>query len=155
MGIDEGGASCDQGFKMKSLPCSAVLLAAAILFTGCHSTGTVDRFAKADTNKDGKLSANEASDYVVIGVFESLDVNKDGKLSLSECAVEAAPSTVKDFQKRDLNKDGVVTREEAIDYGRKHGLVTKAFVVADKNKDGYLTREEVKAYYGSREGSPN
>ena len=130
-------------------------VAMTLLATGCQSTGSCDRFAKADANKDGKLTSNEASDFSVIGVFESLDTNKDGKLSLSECAVEGAPATVKNFGKRDLNKDGFVTRQEAIEYARKHGMVVKEFSTADKNKDGYLSREEVIAFYGSKEGKPN
>ena len=125
-------------------------LAAAFVSAGCQTAG--DRFAKADKNKDGKLTSDEASDYVVISVFESLDANKDGVLALSECAVEGAPATVKDFQKRDLNKDGKVTREEAIQYGRTKGNVKKAFPQADKNKDGYLTRKEVREFYASKIG---
>lgn len=138
-------------FKPLILPAAAL----ALLATGCQSTGSGDRFAKADANKDGKLTSNEASDFVVIGVFESLDSNGDGKLSLSECAVEGAPATVKDFQKRDANNDGIVTREEAISYGRKKGVVQKAFPAADKNQDGTLSRKEVTSYYGSKEGAPN
>lgn len=142
--------------KLALLPAAAVaLLAAGCQTTGSHAAKTPDRFAEADVNKDGKLSRNEASDYVLLGVFECLDVNKDGKLSLSECAVEGAPATVKDFRKRDLNKDGFVTRQEALAYARKHGLVVKEFSKADKNHDGYLTREEIIAFYGSREGRPN
>ncbi len=129
--------------------------ALAISFTGCQTTKLPNRFAKADTNKDGRLTSHEASDFVVIGVFEALDRNKDGKLSLSECAVEAAPATIRDFKKRDANKDGYVTHEEAITYGRKYGVVTSAFKKADKNKDGFLTRQEITAFSGSKEGAPN
>lgn len=137
----------------KSLLLTVVAL--ALLAAGCRTTGSQDRFAKADANKDGKLTSDEASDYLVIGVFESLDKNKDGKLALSECAVEGAPATVKNFRKRDLNKDGYVTRQEAVAYARKHGLVQKEFAIADKNHDGYLTYAEVIAFYGSKEGKPN
>ena len=131
------------------------VVALALLAAGCRTTGSQDRFAKADANKDGKLTSDEASDFIVLGVFESLDKNKDGKLSLSECAVEGAPATVKNFRKRDLNKDGYVTRQEAVAYARKHGLVQKEFATADKNRDGSLTYEEVIAFYGSKEGNPN
>ncbi|MFZ4774413.1 MAG: EF-hand domain-containing protein [Terrimicrobiaceae bacterium] len=137
---------------MKRLLLAASALATVFISTGCQTTGTTDRFAKADSNKDGKLTSDEASDYIVIGIFESLDANKDGKLSLSECAVETNAVAVKDFHKRDLNKDGTVTREEAIAYGRKKGMVAKAFPKADKNQDGSLSRAEVNSFYGSKEG---
>jgi hypothetical protein len=59
-----------------------------------------------------------------------------------------------EFKKRDANKDGVVTKEEAIAYGRQHGIAKKIMSEADKNRDGSLDRAEVQAYYGSREGPP-
>ena len=65
------------------------------------------------------------------------------------------PSRVAGFKKRDANHDGVVTKEEAITYGRAHGIVNKIMKEADTNHDGYLERNEVKAYYASREGPPN
>ncbi len=137
---------------MKRLLLAASALATVFISTGCQTSGTPDRFAKADSNKDGKLTSDEASDFIVIGVFESLDSNKDGKLVLSECALETDKAGVKDFQKRDLNKDGTLTREEAIAYSRKKGIVAKAFPKADKNHDAVLSREEVTSFYGSKEG---
>lgn len=65
------------------------------------------------------------------------------------------PSRAGDFKKRDANHDGVVTKQEAIAYGRAHGVVNKIMKEADTNHDGYLERSEVKAYYASREGPPN
>lgn len=130
------------------------VLALALAATGCRttgSTGSTDHFSKADANKDGQLTSDEASDFIVIGVFEALDRNADGKLSLSECAVDGVAVPTKDFQKRDTNKDGVITRQEAIDYGRKHGVVKQEFSKADTNKDGKLSRAEVTAFYGARE----
>ena len=38
-----------------------------------------DRFDQADANHDGKLSRDEASDYLVNEVFDSRDANHDGK----------------------------------------------------------------------------
>jgi len=35
------------------------------------------------------------------------------------------------------------------------GEFKKEFQEADTNHDGYVTREEAKAYYASKEGSPN
>ena len=69
-------------------------------------------------------------------------------------AVKGDPSRLADFKKRDANHDGVVTKEEAIAYGREHGIANKIMREADKNHDGFLDRAEVQAYYASREGPP-
>jgi len=65
------------------------------------------------------------------------------------------PSRAADFKKRDANHDGIVTKQEAIAYGRAHGVANEIMKEADTNHDGYLERSEVKAYYASREGPPN
>jgi len=53
-------------------------------------------------------------------------------------AVKGDPSRLADFKKRDANHDGVVTKEEAIAYGREHGIANKIMREADKNHDGFL-----------------
>jgi hypothetical protein len=68
-------------------------------------------------------------------------------------AVKGDPSRLADFKKRDANHDGVVTKEEAIAYGREHGIANKIMREADKNHDGF-DRAEAQAYYASREGPP-
>ena len=110
-------------------------------------------FDAADANHDGKLSRDEASDFLVNEIFNSRDANHDGKLTEQEWT-GGDPSRVADFKKRDANHDGVVTRQEAIAYGRAHGIANKIMKEADTNHDGFLERSEVEAYYASREGPP-
>jgi hypothetical protein len=110
-------------------------------------------FDLADANHDGKLSRDEASDFLVNEIFNSRDANHDGKLTRQEW-VGSEPSRAADFKKRDANHDGIVTREEAVKYGRAHGIANKIMAEADKNHDGKLSRKEVQAYYASREGPP-
>ena len=110
-----------------------------------------DRFAQADANHDGKLSRDEASDYLVIEIFTSRDANHDGRMTVVEWT-GSDPTRAADFKKRDANHDGIVTMNEAITYGRAHGIANEIMKEADKNHDGYLSRAEVKAYYASREG---
>ena len=112
-----------------------------------------DSFAQADSNHDGKLSRDEASDYLVIEIFTSRDANHDGHMTIVEWT-GGDPSRMADFKKRDANHDGIVTEKEAIAYGRAHGVANQIMLEADKNHDGYLSRAEVKAYYASREGPP-
>ena len=45
-----------------------------------------------------------------------------------------------------------MTKQEAIAYGRAHGVANQIMKEADTNHDGYLQRDEVTAYYASREG---
>ena len=47
------------------------------------------------------------------------------------------PSRAADFKKRDANHDGVVTKQEAIAYGRAHGIANKIMKEADTNHDGF------------------
>ena len=67
-----------------------------------------DGFSQADTNHDGKLSRDEASDYLVIEIFISRDANHDGRMTLEEW-VGGDPTRSADFKKRDANDDGIVT----------------------------------------------
>ena len=112
-----------------------------------------DRFAQADINHDGKLSRDEASDYLVNQVFDSRDTNHDGKMTKQEWT-GGDPSRAAAFEKRDANQDGTVTKQEAVDYGRTHGVANQIMKEADTNHDGYLERSEVQAYYASREAPP-
>jgi EF hand len=141
-----------------------VLLPACISLVACAANKNLEPnqqagvgrsgFDEADANHDGKLSRNEASDFLVNEIFNSRDANHDGRLTAKEWA-DDDPGRLADFKKRDANHDGVVTKEEAIAYGRKHGVANKMFQEADKNGDGFLDRAEVQAYYASREGRPN
>jgi EF hand len=110
-------------------------------------------FDLADANHDGKLSRNEASDFLVNEIFDSRDANHDGKLTQKEWT-GGDPTRVADFKKRDANHDGIVTKAEALKYGRAHGIANKIMAEADKNHDGKLSRKEVQDYYASREGPP-
>ena len=118
------------------------------------ATAGPDGFSPADTNHDGKLSRDEASDFLVIEIFISRDANHDGRMTLEEW-IGGDPSASADFKKRDANDDGIVTMKEAITYGRAHGVVNEIMQEADTNHDGALSRAEVTAYYASREGPAN
>jgi Ca2+-binding EF-hand superfamily protein len=135
----------------------------AIALTSCQTNknlqpsndaGTqVGGFELADANRDGKLSRDEASDFLVNEIFNSRDANHDGKLTKEEW-IGADSARLAAFKKHDINHDGIVTKEEAIKYSRAHGIANKIMVEADKDHDGELSREEIQAYYASREGPP-
>jgi EF hand domain-containing protein len=148
------------------LACTVTALAVALVgLTACvtnknlqpsQATATpgAGGFDAADANHDGKLSRNEASDFLVDEIFTSRDANHDGRMTKKEWT-GGDPKRAADFNKRDTDGDGTVTREEAIKYGRAHGIANKIMHEADKNRDGKLDKAEVQAYYASREGPPH
>ena len=88
------------------------------------------------------------------GRFEQADANHDGRMTLQEWS-GGYSARAADFKKRDANHDGTVTKEEAIKYGRAHGVANEILREADKNHDGALDKAEMQAYYASREGPSN
>jgi Ca2+-binding EF-hand superfamily protein len=142
---------------MKKTITLIVIPLAVIAFSSCKTTSSPpseDRFAKVDTNHDGKLSRNEASDYFVTSVFDGRDLNRDGKLTWDEWNVPGSGRSKANFDAADTNKGGSLSLDEALANGRKRGVFKEEFQEADNNHDGYVTREEAKAYYASKEGPP-
>lgn len=129
---------------------SALALTVATL-SSCQ-TASPSRFDAADTDKDGKLSAGEVSDFYVSSIFDSRDGDNDGKMTLTEWVIDGDKVQTANFKKRDANKDGTVTKAEALSYARKHESLKQVFTEADTNKDGTVSREEAKAFYGKHEG---
>ena len=155
--------ACRRRSLIRRVGAVVLLLATVAAFTyqaqanppGGQTTSTAegDAFSPADINHDGKLSRDEASDFLVIKIFISRDANHDGRMTLEEW-IGGDPTRDADFKKRDANHDGIVTLKEAITYGRAHGMVNQIMLEADTNHDGALSRAEVTAYYASREGPP-
>ena len=136
---------------------SALPLVVAAL-SSCQTSGPLgaeDRFSKADTNHDGKLSPDEASDYFVRKVFAGRDLNHNGKLTWQEWHVEGAKDSRARFNAADVDKDGSLSLDEAEAYARKRPVFTESFRKADTNHDGFVTRKEARAYYASTEGPPH
>ena len=116
---------------------SAAPLAAT--FTSCQTTSkssSVDQFAKTDADHDGKIGPNEASDYFVDIMFASRDSNHDGKLTWEEWHVPGEGASKGRFNAADKDKDGSLSRAEALAYGRERGVFRQNFRSADTNHDG-------------------
>lgn len=93
-----------------------------------------------DANKDGDVTLEEFT-KVANDRFASADTDKDGKLTVGEVAAEIEKMRTENMAKRmiarfDANDDGVLTAEEAAN-GEK-----KMFAMLDKNDDGKIAKSE-------------
>lgn len=135
-----------------------ILSIVSLQISACQTTRSEakpgERFAAVDTDRSGQLSRDEVNAYLVTSVFDSRDANHDKTLTKSEWTTGSDEGQEKLFHLRDKNGDGVVTMEEALAYGRKKGIANSVMAQADQNHDGQLSHAEVKAFYGSKEGSP-
>lgn len=129
-----------------------VLPLIGILLSACQTTKQPDRFDQADRNGDGKLSLDEITEYMVTTIFDTRDANKDKRMTTEEWYPEGGTPAPKEFKARDQDGDGVVSLEEAIAYSKKVGTYKDAMREADTNKDGWVSRAEAIAYYDSKEG---
>jgi Ca2+-binding EF-hand superfamily protein len=108
-------------------------------------------FDLADANHDGKLSKDEMSDFLVNEIFTARDANHDGKMTLEEWSAGDTKRAA-EFRARDKDHDKVISREEALAYGRAHGVAKDTLRAADKNGDGFVDRAEMDAHYKKHEG---
>ena len=102
-----------------------------------------------DTNKDGKLSAEEHA-TASKKMFDMMDANRDGKVTAAEMTAAHQRITGKKAKKADMSAadkikvidtdgDGILTVEE-------HAAGSRAmFEKMDTGKDGFLTKDELAA----------
>jgi Ca2+-binding EF-hand superfamily protein len=101
-------------------------------FKGGDDDDREDRFADLDDNHDGRLSRGEW--HGSPAVFDALDSNRDGVLTRAE-AVGTGSDARDEFRSVDVNNDGYVARNEWHWNGA-------GFDRLDVNRDGRLSRQE-------------
>lgn len=126
-----------------------VMLASLALGAGPKAAKPDAEFTAMDTNKDGKVSAEEHA-AASKKMFDMMDANRDGKVSAAEMTAAHQRVTGKKVKKSDMSaaekikvidadSDGILTAEE-------HTAGSRAmFEKMDTNKDGFLIRGEIAA----------
>lgn len=121
-----------------------------------------ERFDQLDTNKDGRLSAEERPHRGMrggkrgdrghgghrggMGMKMQLDADKDGRISRAEAAKE--PRLAEKFAEMDANKDGFLDRADR--EARMTARRAEWFTAMDGNRDGQISRAEYDAAHGKR-----
>ena len=116
-------------------------------------------FAAMDTNKDGKVSAEEHA-AASKKMFDMMDANKDGKVTAAEMTAAHQRVTGKKAKKSDMSAtdkikvidtdgDGILTAEE-------HAAGSRAmFEKMDTDKDGFLSKDEIAAGHAQMMKKPS
>ena len=69
------------------------------------------KFKKADANNDGKVTMDEIAGKK-LSVAKGADLNKDGVITLAEVKTHVETAVDKQMAKKDLDKDGKLSKEE-------------------------------------------
>jgi hypothetical protein len=107
---------------------------------GGGRAGMMPPIESLDADKSGDVTLEEFT-KVANERFAKADADKDGKLTVAEVAAEIEKMRTEEMAKRmisrfDANSDGVLTAEEAAN-GQK-----KIFAMLDKNDDGKIVKTE-------------
>jgi Ca2+-binding EF-hand superfamily protein len=106
-------------------------------------------FDQADTDKDGKLSDDEAKKagfFTTDQKFDSVDADGDGQITLFEfgdAVQKRLRGYMSDRDSADKDGDGYVTEDEAKLSGSS---ILDIFRKADKDGDGKVARDEIDVY---------
>jgi len=115
--------------------------------------------ARLDTNSDGKIDKEEASQAQrgkLAVNFDNLDSNNDGYLVLEELEARSSgnknkqkgkPSTEKVFEMVDNNQDGQLDKFEVA--AKSKGNLEENFASIDTNTDDVISMEELNAFHES------
>lgn len=131
--------------SMKNLLLGSIAISSLLAFPAMAQSKADENFSKIDTNKDGKISAEEYA-AAAKARFDKLDKNKAGKIVIADQmktptkarghATALAEAAMGMLKAMDTNGDGIVTAEE-------YAAAAKArFDKMDTNKDGFISKEE-------------
>ena len=133
---------------------------ASLAFAAGAESGTADAgFMKMDTNKDGKVAADEHA-AAAKQMFDTMDANKDGNVTAAEMeaahervtgrkATKSDMSAADKIKVIDTDGDGVLTAEE-------HARGSRAmFEKMDTDKDRFLTKDELAAGHAGMMKKPS
>jgi Ca2+-binding EF-hand superfamily protein len=150
---------------LRKLSFSSPILVGGVMFASLafaaepKSTKADVEFMTMDTNKDGKVSADEHASASK-KMFDMMDANRDGKVTAAEMAAAHQRITGKKAKKSDMSAadkikvvdtdgDGILTAEE-------HAAGSRSmFEKMDTAKNGFLTKDELAAGHASMMKKPS
>ncbi len=118
-------------------PAAAVLSGFA---PACHREDKA--FTELDLNQNHRLSLSELQAAAVAGVFNTYDADHDNLITRAEWRKKDPGGDGLFMRQRDLNRDGRITREEALTFTKRQGFCHDVLGQADRNGNGTIERRE-------------
>jgi Ca2+-binding EF-hand superfamily protein len=131
------------------VPASAADPAADVTTVAAKRALQIQLFNEADVNHDGKVTAQEFSDFVLTLVFNTYDTNNSGKLSRTEyVALVKGPETATtsaEWKIMDPNGLGYITLADYLKDSIAVNQMKNDFRKLDKSGKGYITMKDLPA----------
>ena len=128
-------------------------LASVLFAAGPKASAVNAEFKAMDTNKDGKVSAEEHA-AASKKMFQMMDANRDGKVTAAEMTAAHQRITGKKAKKSDMSSDEKIkvidTDGDGILTAEEHAAGSRAmFEKMDTDRDGFLTKSELAVGHAS------
>lgn len=119
----------------------------AVALTFVASAAFAQPAGNPDANGDGRVSLPEFQTFSLTRNLARADTNRDGRVSKAEAAASAGPQGAMInlvWGRMDTNRDDFLTRPEL------DAMSARSFQRADTNRDGTLDAAELAALRGNR-----
>ena len=135
-----------------------VMLASLAFAAGPKAAKPGAEFTAMDTNKDGKVSAEEHA-AAAKKMFDTMDANRNGKVTATEMDAAHQRVTGKKPKKTDMSAADKIkvidTDGDRILTAEEHAAGSRTmFEKMDADKDGFLTKDELAAGHASMMKKP-
>ena len=120
------------------------LLLSGLLLTSCREEKSL--FATLDTNSDRKISLTELEQAVADGLFKTYDADADSRITTAEWRRLDPDGDPVFMKQRDGNKDGHITRPEALASIHRRGFCREILLQADRNNNHMIDPAEASVW---------
>ena len=138
----------ETGMKYLLIMILLVLLTPVCALNQCYAqtNDLKSTFQAADTNRDGKMSADEFKRYVKQAAFSKMDKDGDKKIDKKEWqAADLSPRAEANLQAADQDRNQTIEFLEFSRHADHNYNYDEMFNALDRNRDGSLAPDEFNA----------
>jgi EF hand len=124
---------------------SLLLLLPVLVLTACRDEP--DLFRTLDVDQDQGIALAELEQGIAGGLFKTYDADRDGVITTAEWRRLDPEGDPVFMRQRDGNRDGRITRDEALKSIRRRPFSRQVFQQADRNRNGSIEPAEAEVWF--------